>query len=89
MKGYIIKSGREGGSGRSDLYIRPVTRRKEAFVIEFKVAKRFQELEQRAGDALRQIEERQYARELYEGGYEKVFRYGIAFFGKDCLVKAQ
>lgn len=28
MKGYLIKSNREGGSGRRDLYIRPVTRRK-------------------------------------------------------------
>lgn len=89
MKGYVVKSNREGGSGRSDLYIRPVTRRKEAFVIEFKVARRFSELEKKAEEALKQIDERQYVKELNDDGYEKVFRYGIAFFGKDCLVKEQ
>ena len=87
MKGYIVKSNREGGTGRSDLYIRPVTRQKEAFVIEFKVAKKFQEMEQRAEEALKQIEERKYVRELNDDGYAKVGRYGIAFFGKDCLVR--
>lgn len=86
MKGYVVKSNREGGS---DLYIRPVTRRKEAFVIEFKVARRFSELEKKAEEALKQIDERQYVKELNDDGYEKVFRYGIAFFGKDCLVKEQ
>ena len=66
-----------------------MTRRKEAFVIEFKVARRFSELEKKAEEALKQIDERQYVKELNDDGYEKVFRYGIAFFGKDCLVKEQ
>lgn len=87
MKGYVVKSNREGGSGRSDLYIRPVTRKKEAFVLELKVAKRFQDLETKAQEALNQIKERQYVRELHDDGYARVCSYGIAFFGKDCLVK--
>jgi len=87
MKGYVVKSNREGGTGRSDLYIRPVTRRKEAFVMEFKIARKYREMEKRAEEALRQMEERQYVRELHDDGYEKVGRYGIAFFGKDCLVR--
>ena len=87
MKGYIVKSNREGGRGRSDLFIKPVTRRKAAYVIEFKVAKRFQDMEQMAEKALKQIEERQYIKELNDDGYETVIPYGIAFFGKDCLVK--
>ena len=88
MKGYIVKSNREGGKGRSDLFVKPVTRRKAAFVIEFKVAKRFEELEAKAGEALRQIEEKRYADELHGDGYQEVIRYGIAFFGKDCVVRA-
>lgn len=87
IKGYIVKSNREGGTGRSDLFIRPVTRRKEAFVIEFKVAKKFQEMDKRAEEALCQIKKRQYERELKDDGYEKVGQCGIAFFGKDCLVR--
>lgn len=89
MKGYVVKSNREGGSGRSDLFVRPVTRRKEAFVVEFKTAKKFQEMEAKAEEALCQIEDRQYVRELNEDGYEKTGKYGIAFFGKDCLVKVR
>ena len=87
MKGYVVKSNREGGTGRSDLFVKPLTRKKAAFVIEFKVAKRYNELEQRAEEALRQIEDRQYVRELQDDGYQEVYRYGIAFFGKDCFVK--
>ena len=89
MKGYIVKSNREGGTGRSDLFIKPVTRRKTAYVLEFKVAKRFDELEKRAEEALRQIEERQYVRELNDDGYASVVRYGMAFFGKDCVVRME
>lgn len=89
MKGYRTKSNREAGKGRSDLFIKPVSRRKQAFVVEFKVAKRPRELEKKAEEALKQIQDRQYAAELLDDGYEYVGRYGIAFCGKDCLVKFQ
>jgi hypothetical protein len=87
MKGYITKSNREGGNGRSDLYIKPVTRRKPAYVIEFKIANKFSELDKRADDALQQIEDKKYVQELNDDGYATVVKYGIAFFGKDCLIK--
>lgn len=87
MKGYRTKSNRESGKGRSDLFVKPVSRRKEAFVVEFKVAKRPRDLEKKADEAIRQIEDRQYAAELLDDGYEAVGKYGIAFCGKDCLVK--
>lgn len=86
MKGYIVKSNRESGAGRSDLFIYPLSRRKEAFVVEFKIAKSIRELEGRAQDAIRQIKERNYTRELCDNGYGVVHKYGIAFFGKDCRV---
>ena len=56
-------------------------------MLEFKVADKFSQLEEKAEEALRQIEERQYAKELEDDGYATVYRYGIAFCGKDCLVK--
>lgn len=87
MKGYIVKSNREGGTGRSDLFIKPVTRRKPAYVLEFKVADKFNRLDATADKALKQIEDRGYPRELEDDGYATVYRYGIAFCGKDCLVK--
>ncbi len=86
MKGYIVKSNREGGHGRSDLFISPVTRRKAAFVVEFKIAGSIRELEAKAQEAIQQIKDRMYIKELYDNGYEVVHKYGIAFFGKDCQV---
>lgn len=86
MKGYIVKSNREGGKGRSDLFIYPVTRRKAAFVVEFKVASGIREMEAKAKEAIRQIEDKEYAKELNDNGYETVHKYGIAFFRKDCKV---
>lgn len=87
MNGYTVKSNREGGRGRSDLYIKPVTRKKPAYVIEFKIAGKFSEMEAKAEDALEQIEDRNYCQELFDDGYGTVICYGISFFGKDCLVK--
>lgn len=89
MKGYTVRSNREAGTGRSDLCIKPVTRRKTAYVLEFKVAKKFADLEKMAEKALEQIEEKQYVKEVEDDGYQTVIRYGIAFFGKDCLVKME
>ncbi len=39
MKGYRTKSNREAGTGRCDLFVKPVSRRKEAFIVEFKKTK--------------------------------------------------
>lgn len=87
MKGYVVKSNREGGTGRSDLFVKPITRKKAAYVLEFKVADKFSHLEEAADRALEQIENRHYAKELEDDEYAAVYRYGIAFCGKDCMVK--
>lgn len=86
MKGYIIKSNREGGNGRSDIFISPISRAGEAFVLEFKIATSYQELSGKAKEAVQQIVDRNYEQELRDMGYSKIKRYGIAFFAKDCLV---
>lgn len=87
MDDYIVKSNREGGTGRTDLFVKPVSRRKTAYVVEFKVAKKYADLVKRAGEALRQIEERAYDRELADDGYASVVHYGIAFYGKNCEIR--
>ncbi len=86
IKGFGIRSNREGGKGRSDLFVRPVRRSREAFVIEFKVAKDIDDMESMADEALRQIAEKQYDAELRNDGYKYVSCYGIAFCGKECVV---
>ena len=47
MKGYIVKFNREGGSGRCDLFIKSVSRRGVAIVIEFKIANDIDDLEKK------------------------------------------
>lgn len=89
MKGYRVKSNRESGKGRCDLFVKPLSRRKEAFIVEFKVAKKLKDLPHKAQEAVGQIEERRYAWELAEDGYEQYAAYGIAFCGKDCFVKCK
>jgi len=89
MSGYIVKSNRETGSGRSDLFVRPVDRQKEAFIVEFKVtkAKGREALDIAADKALEQITDRHYDRELEDDNYTIISHYGIAFRGKECTVK--
>ncbi|MFT8350747.1 AAA family ATPase [Clostridium saccharoperbutylacetonicum] len=87
MHDYIIKSNREGGTGRSDLFIKSVSKRGVAIVIEFKIAKKIDDLEKRADDALKQIEKKGYDMELRSEGYKNIVKYGISFFEKDCYVK--
>ena len=87
MHDYIIKSNREGGSGRSDLFIKSVSKRGVAIVIEFKIAKKIDDLEKRADDALKQIQDKGYDMELRSEGYKNIIRYGISFYEKDCYVK--
>ena len=87
MKRYLIKSNRESGKGRSDIIIRAVSRRGAAVILELKVAKSFDELEKKADEALLQIEEKNYEAELRSDGYKNIIKYGIAFYGKDCLIK--
>ena len=58
MKGYIVKSNRDGGTGRSDLFIKSVSRRGIAIVVEFKIANYIDDLEKKADEAIEQIEDR-------------------------------
>lgn len=89
IKGFCIRSDREGGKGRSDLFIKPIRKSREAFIIEFKVAKSPNALEEMAAEAICQIEEKKYASELKNDGYIKISCYGIAFCGKECGVQVR
>ena len=87
MDRYIVRSNRECGNGRTDLFVKPLTRKKTAFIVEFKVADSYGELEKKADEALKQIKERKYEKELQDDGYASIVCYGIAFYRKDCFVK--
>ena len=87
MSDYIVKSKREGGSGRSDVFIKSPSVFEPAVIIEFKVAENVKELDEKCDEALKQIEDKEYNLELETEGYENITKYGIAFYRKDCLIK--
>ena len=87
MDGYIVKSNREAGDGRSDIYIRPVSIFDRAVIIEIKICDKPKEIFTKCDAALDQIEKKKYEEELNEEGYEDIIKYGIAFYRKDCIIK--
>jgi len=86
LKGYRVKSNRESGSGRSDLTMYGVNIRDKAVIFELKLAAKFRELPAACEEALRQIEERNYAAYWDDEGYADIMKYGVAFYRKNCEV---
>lgn len=89
MKKYVVLSNREAGTGRADLLIKTPSVRGLAIVMELKVVKRFDEMEEGCRRALEQIENRGYERILRAEGYTKIIKYGICFYRKECKVMAE
>ncbi|MBW6409670.1 AAA family ATPase [Clostridium weizhouense] len=87
MHDYIIKSNREGGKGRSDIYIKSLSIFKPAVIIELKVCDKPKEIFKKCDEALEQIERNKYDLELIDEGYEDIIKYGISFYRKDCIIK--
>lgn len=86
MDGYTIKSNRESGYGRSDLLMLSAPYDGIAVILELKVADTYALLEEKADEALRQIEEKRYDAELRLEGYHTFIKYGVAFYKKLCRV---
>ena len=84
---YTVESNRESGYGRFDLALFPKDVKKSGVLMEFKAAEKESDLEEKAEDALKQIEEKQYDTEFKKRGISSVWKYGIAFFGKHVCVK--
>lgn len=83
---YYIHSNRERGRGRYDLVVEPMDKSKNGLVIEFKVARSKEELLSSSEEALKQIEEKNYTRELKLRGIKRVVLVGISFYQREFEV---
>jgi len=83
-----VRSNRESGWGRYDVMLIPKDRSKLGVILEFKKVQtqKKETLESAAQNALKQIEEKQYAIELQALGISRVIKVGISFAGKESFV---
>ena len=84
---YLVESNREAGTGRNDIAVRNVIRYDKAVIIEIKTVHDGETLAGQCEAALKQIEEQQYEAALLNEGYTDIIKLGIAFKGKQCMVK--
>lgn len=88
MKNYIVKSNRESGDGRTDIFIKHPQIDRTAVILELKVADTASQLSAKCEEALQQIEDKRYDFDLKQEGYDSIMKYGIAFYRKNCRIKA-
>ena len=83
QENWLIQSNAETGEGYSDISI--YTPEHIGIVIELKYA-HDGNLEKACAKALQQIREKKYAVGLRRRGMERIIKYGIAFYEKECMV---
>lgn len=85
---YQIKSNKESGLGRYDIMLIPKNKSDVGVIIEFKkVYSNKETLEVAVTKALEQIIQKKYNQEFLAQNIKKVISYGIAFEGKEILIK--
>ena len=79
---YIVKSNEESGLGRYDVSIEPRNKNNRAYILEFKVTKNEEDLEEESKEAIEQIISKKYDVSLKDRGLKEIVFLGIAFCGK-------
>lgn len=79
---YRVRSNRESGFGRYDVMVIPLDVNAPGIILEFKRCHTNGHLQEKAKDALTQIQTQEYASELHAQGVSRVHAIGIAFHGK-------
>lgn len=84
-RGYSVESNKERGLGRPDIQLIDQPGRR-AMIIEAKKSDSRGRMDHDADEALKQIVDNEYARNLDE--YDQILCYGVSFFKKSACVKA-
>jgi hypothetical protein len=83
---YDLKSNRETGLGRCDIVMKHRSGRGKAVIFELKHTTEMEEIQKKRDEALKQIVDGKYAKELGNSCYNDIIKYGIAFCKKSCEV---
>ena len=88
---YYIRSNREAGEGRFDLQLEPKVKELPGILMEFKTAASSEKdkLPDLAEDALAQMKNKNYEKDMEDRGIREIVRYGIAFSGKNAEVRVK
>lgn len=85
---YQVRSNRESGRRRFDVQLAPLVSGIPGFLFEFKHTNDGHvDLDVLADSASRQIDEKKYDAKLRSAGINSVIKIGIAFRGKNAVVK--
>ena len=84
---YHINSNGESGLGRYDIAIEPLNKNMRGYILEFKVADKEENLEKKAEEALKQIENKKYYLSLQNKNIKNITLIGIAFYKKLLKIK--
>ncbi|WP_026510870.1 AAA family ATPase [Butyrivibrio sp. LC3010] len=87
---YMVKSNRESGYGRYDVNLIPRNKKMTGIIMELKYEKGLDEkgLNKLADEALRQIDDKEYVTEMKDEGVSDILKLGMAFSGKNVVIKA-
>lgn len=83
---YYVTSNRESGQGRYDIQLMPKYNKMPGILIELKADKKCNDLKELSKTALQQIDDRKYDVDMKTKGIKKIFKYGVAFSGKNVEV---
>lgn len=88
---YHVTSNRESGKGRYDIQLMPKDINRPGVLIELKAEKDCSEekLKALSQAALQQIHDKQYATEMTAKGVQQIFKFGVAFSGKNVQITAE
>ena len=89
---YLIKSNKESGEGRYDILLLPFEKINYGIIIEVKTLEnsaKKETIENKLQEALNQVEENEYYKELIDSKIENRIELALVFAGKKVFAKSQ
>jgi len=88
LGGTFVSSNKESGDGRYDIQLKPVNKNLPGILIELKAEKDCsgEQLKKLSEIALKQIIDKKYYTEMTSEGIKTIYKYGVAFSGKNVEI---